>query len=111
MLLNLVGNAIKFTDEGEVAIKASAANGSITVSVRDSGPGITEADQAKIFQEFQQADSEIAREKGGTGLGLTISKRIIELHGGKIWVESLLGQGSKFCFTLPIMSERQAKPT
>ena len=93
VLLNLVGNAIKFTDEGEVAIKAAAANGSITVSVRDSGPGITEADQAKIFQEFQQADSAITREKGGTGLGLTISKRIVELHGGRIWVEFEPGRG------------------
>jgi signal transduction histidine kinase len=81
VLLNLVGNAIKFTDQGEVAIKASATNGSITVSVRDSGPGITEADQAKIFEEFQQAESINTREKGGTGLGLTISKRIVELHG------------------------------
>ncbi len=87
VLLNLVGNAIKFTDQGEVAIEASAANGSITVAVRDSGPGIAEADQVKIFQEFQQANSSITREKGGTGLGLTISKRIVELHGGRIWVE------------------------
>ena len=98
VLLNLVGNAIKFTDEGEVAIKASAANGSITVSVRDSGPGISEADQAKIFQEFQQADSAITREKGGTGLGLTISKRIVELHGGRIWVELRPGSGVDFFF-------------
>jgi signal transduction histidine kinase len=107
VLLNLVGNAIKFTDGGEVAIKASGANGSITVSVRDSGPGISEADQAKIFQEFQQADSAITREKGGTGLGLTISKRIVELHGGRIWVESVVGQGSTFSFTLPVRVEQQ----
>jgi signal transduction histidine kinase len=107
VLLNLVGNAIKFTDQGEVAIKASAANGSITVSVRDSGPGITEADQAKIFQEFQQADSTIRREKGGTELGLTISKRIVELHRGRIWVESYIGRGSTFSFTLPVRVEHQ----
>jgi GAF domain-containing protein len=111
VLLNLVGNAIKFTDEGEVAIKASAANGSITISVRDSGPGITEADQAKIFQEFQQADSAITREKGGTGLGLTISKRIVELHGGRIWVESSPGEGSTFSFSLPVTVEQQTRPT
>ncbi len=110
VLLNLVGNAIKFTDEGEVAIKALAANGSITVSVRDSGPGITEVDQAKIFQEFQQADSAITREKGGTGLGLTISKRIVELHGGRIWVESRPGEGSTFSFTLPVTVEQQTRP-
>ena len=102
VLLNLVGNAIKFTDQGEVAVRAAAANGSITVSVRDTGPGISEADQAKIFQEFQQADNSITREKGGTGLGLTISKRIVELHGGRIWVEIEPGQGSTFSFMLPL---------
>ena len=88
VLINLVGNAIKFTDAGEVAIKAEANNGSFHVSVRDTGPGISAADQAKLFQEFQQADNAITRKKGGTGLGLAISKRIIEMHGGKIWVES-----------------------
>ena len=110
MLLNLVGNAIKFTDEGEVAIKAAATNGTITVSVRDTGPGISETDQAKIFQEFQQADKSITREKGGTGLGLTISKRIVEMHGGRIWVESSPGEGSTFSFTLPVTAEEQARP-
>jgi signal transduction histidine kinase len=89
-LLNLAGNAIKFTDNGEVAISASAMNGSFTVAVRDSGPGISLADQDKIFDEFQQADSSSTRKKGGTGLGLTITKRIIELHGGRIWIETRL---------------------
>jgi hypothetical protein len=69
-----VGNAIKFTDAGEVAIKVEANNGSFRVSVRDTGPGISAADQAKLFQEFQQADNAITRKKGGTGLGLAISK-------------------------------------
>ena len=88
VLLNLVGNAIKFTDTGEVAIKAFTANGSFTVAVRDTGPGIAEAEQAKIFEEFQQADLSITKKKGGTGLGLAIAKRIIELHGGASgWVE------------------------
>jgi signal transduction histidine kinase len=109
VLLNLAGNAIKFTDRGEVAIKASAANGSFQVAVRDTGPGISAADQAKLFQEFQQADNSITRKKGGTGLGLAISKRIIEMHGGRIWVESSLGQGSTFAFTLPVIVERQGK--
>jgi GAF domain-containing protein len=110
VLINLVGNAIKFTDAGEVAIKAEANNGSFHVSVRDTGPGITAADQAKLFQEFQQADNAITRKKGGTGLGLAISKRIIEMHGGRIWVESEPGHGSTFAFTLPVIVERQAEP-
>ena len=109
VLLNLVGNAIKFTDTGEVAIKASAANGSFTVAVRDTGPGIAETEQAKIFEEFQQADSSITKKKGGTGLGLAIAKRIVELHGGRIWVESSLGQGSTFSFTVPTKVEQQAR--
>jgi signal transduction histidine kinase len=107
VLINLVGNAIKFTDAGEVAIKAEAKNGSFYVSVRDTGPGISAADQAKLFQEFQQADNAITKKKGGTGLGLAISKRIIEMHGGRIWVESQPGQGSTFAFTLPVIVERQ----
>jgi GAF domain-containing protein len=110
VLINLVGNAIKFTDAGEVAIKAEANNGSFHVSVRDTGPGISAADQTKLFQEFQQADNAITRKKGGTGLGLAISKRIIEMHGGRIWVESQPGQGSTFAFTLPVIVERQVEP-
>jgi len=109
VLINLVGNAIKFTDAGEVAIKAEANDGAFHVSVRDTGPGISAADQAKLFQEFQQADNAITRKKGGTGLGLAISKRIIEMHGGKIWVESQPGQGSTFTFTLPVIVERQVE--
>jgi signal transduction histidine kinase len=107
VLINLVGNAIKFTDRGEVAIKAEANNGEFHVSVRDTGPGISAADQTKLFQEFQQADNAITRKKGGTGLGLAISKRIIEMHGGRIWVESQPGQGSTFRFTLPVVVEQQ----
>jgi signal transduction histidine kinase len=105
VLINLVGNAIKFTDAGEVAIKAEADNGSFHVSVRDTGPGISAADQAKLFQEFQQADNAITKKKGGTGLGLAISKRIIEMHGGRIWIDSKLGEGSTFSFTVPVRVE------
>jgi signal transduction histidine kinase len=105
VLLNLVGNAIKFTDAGEVVITAGAGNGSFNVSVRDTGPGISAADQAKLFQEFQQADNSITRKKGGTGLGLAISKRIIEMHGGRIWVESAVGSGSTFYVTLPVHAQ------
>jgi signal transduction histidine kinase len=107
VLLNLVGNAIKFTDHGEVTIKATVADGSFTVAVRDTGPGIAPADQGKIFEEFQQADTTATRKKGGTGLGLSIAKRIIEMHGGRIWVESDVGKGSMFAFTLPVTVERQ----
>jgi signal transduction histidine kinase len=110
VLINLVGNAIKFTDAGEVAIKAEAKNGSFHVSVCDTGPGISAADQAKLFQEFQQADNTITRKKGGTGLGLAISKRIIEIHGRKIWIESQPGRGSTFAFSLPVIVERQTEP-
>ena len=108
VLLNLVGNAIKFTDAGEVTITVAAANGSFNVAVHDTGPGISAADQAKLFQEFQQADNSSTKKKGGTGLGLAISKRIIELHGGKIWVDSEIGRGSTFIFTLPTKVEKMA---
>jgi signal transduction histidine kinase len=107
VLLNLVGNAIKFTDTGEVAIKASASNGHFSVSVCDTGPGISEADQGKLFQEFQQADNSITKKKGGTGLGLAISKRIVEMHGGRIKLESQLGKGSTFSITLPVHVAQQ----
>ena len=107
VLLNLVGNAIKFTDTGEVCINVGVADGAFKVAVRDTGPGISAADQAKLFQEFQQADNSITRKKGGTGLGLAISKRIIEMHGGRIWIDSKLGQGSTFSFTVPVRVERQ----
>jgi signal transduction histidine kinase len=109
VLLNLVGNAIKFTDKGEVSIKASASDGTYNLAVHDTGPGISEADQQKLFQEFQQADNSITKAKGGTGLGLAISKRIVEMHGGRIWVESRLGQGSTFSLTLPIKVEQATR--
>jgi signal transduction histidine kinase len=108
VLLNLVGNAIKFTDSGEVAMKASSINGSYTIAVKDTGPGIAEADQAKIFEEFQQSESTHTKAKGGTGLGLAIAKRIVEMHGGRLWVESQLGSGSTFFFTVPLRVEQQA---
>src|SRR5215472_16306624 len=107
VLLNLTGNAIKFTDTGEVTINASAHDESFTVAVRDTGPGIDEADQARIFGEFQQVDSSSTRSKGGSGLGLSIAKRIVEMHGGRIWVESKPGAGSTFSFSLPIRAAQQ----
>jgi signal transduction histidine kinase len=102
VLLNLVGNAIKFTDKGDVAITVSSSELSFTVAIRDTGPGIALGDQLKIFEEFQQADSSTTKKKGGTGLGLAISKRIIEMHGGQLGVDSEPGAGSTFYFTIPI---------
>jgi PAS domain S-box-containing protein len=111
VLLNLVGNGIKFTDAGEVRVEVRVSNGAFLVSVADTGPGISDAHYQKIFEEFQQVDSSSTRQKGGTGLGLSIAKKIIELHGGRIWVESSLGRGCTFWFTLPIRVERQTEGT
>ena len=105
VLLNLVGNAIKFTDTGEVAIKVAPANGSFSVAVHDTGPGIDPANQEKLFEEFQQADNSITKAKGGTGLGLAISRRIIEMHGGRLWVDSSPGNGAIFTFEIPSVVE------
>ena len=107
VFLNLVGNAIKFTEAGEVRVEANASNDTFVVSVADTGPGLSEADQQSIFEELHQADGSSTREKGGTGLGLSIAKSIVEMHGGRIWVESTLGKGSTFWFTLPVRVERQ----
>jgi signal transduction histidine kinase len=103
-----VGNAIKFTDRGEVAISASAMNGAFNIAVHDTGPGIAVSDQVKIFEEFHQADS-ATRVKGGTGLGLAIAKRIIEMHGGRISVESSPGAGSTFSVR-PVNVQAQLEP-
>jgi signal transduction histidine kinase len=102
VLLNLVGNAIKFTDKGRVSINVSSSPECLTVAVCDTGPGIAKSNQTKIFEEFQQADSSTTKEKGGTGLGLAISRRIIEMHKGQLKVESVLDQGSTFFFTIPV---------
>ena len=107
VILNLLGNAIKFTEQGEVDVEATVSNESFLVSVTDTGPGLSETDQKKIFEEFRQADGSSTRVKGGTGLGLSISKKIVEMHGGRIWVDSSLGKGSTFSFTLPIRVEMQ----
>jgi signal transduction histidine kinase len=77
------------------------------VSVADTGPGIREEDRQKIFEEFQQVDSSSTKTKGGTGLGLAIAKRIVEMHGGRIWVESTVGKGSTFFFSIPVRANEQ----
>jgi len=105
VILNLVGNAIKFTDQGSVTIETMIKNQDFIVTVSDTGLGLSEEDQQKIFEEFRQADGSSTRKKGGTGLGLSISKKIVEMHKGNIGVESTLGEGSTFWFSLPINAE------
>ena len=103
ILLNLLSNAVKFTPEGgRIGINARQTNGTVEISVTDTGIGIAPEDQPKIFEEFRQVGSDYAHKVEGTGLGLTLAKKFVELHGGKIWVESEAGKGSKFTFTLPI---------
>lgn len=102
VLMNLVGNAAKFTRNGQVEILASRNGEMVRVCVKDTGIGLSEDDQNRIFDEFQQADGTLTRSYGGTGLGLTIAKKIIEQHGGRMWVDSVLGKGSEFYFTLPL---------
>jgi signal transduction histidine kinase len=109
ILLNLLSNAVKFTPEGgRIGITARQADGSVEISVSDTGIGISPEDQAKIFEEFRQVGSDYAHKVEGTGLGLTLAKKFVELHGGKIWVESEVGKGSTFSFTLP---ERSSPPS
>jgi signal transduction histidine kinase len=105
VLLNLVGNAVKFTEAGEVEIAAAAQNGQFRLSVRDTGPGIGAEDQERIFGEFQQIDNASTRKAGGTGLGLAISKRMVEMQGGMISLDSVLGRGSTFRVVLPVEVE------
>jgi signal transduction histidine kinase len=103
ILLNLLSNAVKFTPEGgRIGINATQTDGSVEISVSDTGIGIAPEDQARIFEEFRQVGSDYAHKVEGTGLGLTLAKKFVELHGGRIWVESEVGKGSKFTFTLPI---------
>ena len=103
VLLNLLSNASKFTpDGGKLEVKAVREGDWCQVSVIDNGIGIEKEDQERIFEAFDRVDNPVTREKNGTGLGLTIAKQIIEMHGGRIWVESEYGKGSKFIFTLPL---------
>jgi signal transduction histidine kinase len=110
VLLNLVGNAIKFTDVGEVRVSATAANNHFAITVADTGPGIPEEHQMRIFDQFHQVDSSNTKAKSGTGLGLAIAREIVEMHGGRIWVTSRLGKGSTFRMELPIRAEFRKRP-
>ncbi len=103
ILLNLLSNAVKFTPEGgRISVKAMPADGSVEISVSDTGIGIASEDQETIFEEFRQVGTDYSRKREGTGLGLTLTKKFVEMHGGKIWVKSEVGKGSTFTFTLPV---------
>lgn len=102
VIINLLSNAGRFTTQGGVVIKGGLQKDSLLLSVSDTGPGISEEDQNRIFEPFQQLDNSIRRLYGGSGLGLTISKQFIELHGGKMWLESQPGRGTTFLFSLPL---------
>jgi signal transduction histidine kinase len=102
VVVNLLGNALKFTDAGEVDVRVTFDADRFAITVRDTGPGVPPEYRTRIFEEFQQADTSTTRPKGGAGLGLAISKRIVELHGGTLaLLQSEVGRGSTFGFTIP----------
>jgi len=105
VLVNLLNNAVRFTDGGNITLRLEPTNEGLVFSVQDTGVGIPQGDLPHLFKEFHQLDSGLSRRCGGTGLGLAISKAFVELHGGRIWVESKVGEGSTFCFSLPMDSE------
>ncbi len=101
VIINLISNAVKFTENGSVICRARKINNEIMISVIDKGTGISDVDKEKIFEKFMQTGTKLKDRPRGTGLGLPICKEIVEYHGGRIWVESEPGKGSKFSFTLP----------
>ena len=113
VLQNLIDNALQYTlSRGEIVVSTEARDGEVVFTVADTGIGIPKADQSRIFERFYRVDAARSRELGGTGLGLSIAKHIVEVHGGRIWVDSEIGRGSQFYFTIPIFhAERVARPT
>ena len=110
VLINLVNNAVKFTDKGGVTVTTAKGINVVQISVRDTGPGIGEEDMPLLFQKFSQLDRGLERRAGGSGLGLVISKDIVEAHNGKIWAESKPGDGTTFHFVLPVKERRVPAP-
>ncbi len=103
ILLNLLSNAVKFTaDGGRIDVGAALHDGVAQIWVRDTGVGIAPEDHAAIFEEFRQVGGDHVGKREGTGLGLTLARKFVELHGGRIWVDSAVGEGSTFTFTLPV---------
>jgi signal transduction histidine kinase len=102
ILLNLLSNAVKFTpDGGRIDVRAQANGGDVVVAVHDTGIGIAPEDQAAVFEEFRQVGRNYTNKQEGTGLGLTLTRKFVELHGGRIWLESEPGKGSTFTFSIP----------
>ncbi len=110
VVINLISNAVKFTERGSVTCRAAKAQDAVLISVVDTGVGITAADQRRIFEEFIQVGDTLTEKPPGTGLGLPICKQIVEHHGGHIWVESEPGKGSAFSFTLPVDARTLTRP-
>jgi two-component system phosphate regulon sensor histidine kinase PhoR len=109
VLQNLLDNAMQYTPAGgQITVSASADDSEVTFTVSDTGIGIPQADQPRIFERFYRVDVARSREVGGTGLGLAIAKHLVEVHGGRIWVESEVGQGSQFHFSVPIFDPERA---
>jgi two-component system sensor histidine kinase ChiS len=110
VLTNLLANAVKFTEHGSVSVSAHALAGEVVISVSDTGIGIARDAQGYVFDEFRQEDASTTRQYGGTGLGLAIAKKLVELQGGRIWVESAPGAGSTFSFALPSAPDVPSAP-
>jgi signal transduction histidine kinase len=109
ILLNLLTNAVKFTpDGGQINVSARKEDSHALIAVRDTGIGIAPEDQAAVFEEFRQVGHDYTRKQEGTGLGLALTRKFVELHGGKIWVESEPGEGSTFTFTIPLHPDKVA---
>jgi len=111
VFVNLIGNAIKFTEHGGISVGIYRKGRNVRIMVKDTGVGISKEDQKKLFKKFYQVQKkELTKQEGaGTGLGLSIAKEIISLHGGRIWVNSEPGKGSEFWFTLPISGSKKSK--
>ncbi|MHC4453443.1 MAG: sensor histidine kinase, partial [Planctomycetota bacterium] len=105
VIINLVSNAVKFTKEGSITCMVRRADSKAMISIIDTGRGIKKGDQEKIFEKFKQVGDTLTDKPKGTGLGLLICKQIVEFHDGRIWVESKLGKGSSFSFTIPFNFE------
>ena len=110
VVINLISNAVKFTERGSVSCRAEMTVEGIVVSIEDTGIGIAPADQQRVFDKFTQVGDTLTDKPHGTGLGLPICREIVERHGGRIWVESVLGKGSTFRFVVPLTPPDSARP-